>query len=82
LVGETEWFGGGEDDGKEMKNWCRGGVSVTNAVFSSDGQTLSGLVVRQRAAGGADPSLYMLTVPGPGGIGLVDAGVLAARRRR
>lgn len=58
------------------------GVSVTTGVLSSDGQTLSGLVVRPNATGGADLSFYILTVPGPGGIGLLaGAGLLAARRR-
>lgn len=52
-------------------------------VISADGRTVAGWIARIDAFGEQSFSIFTLTVPGPGGFGLlVGAGLLAARRRR
>ena len=52
-------------------------------AIAADGRTVAGWIARVDAFGEQSFSMFTLTVPGPGGMGLlVGAGLLAARRRR
>lgn len=52
-------------------------------AISADGRTVAGWIARVDAFGEQSFSMFTLTVPGPGGVGLlVGAGLLVVRRRR